>query len=162
MLTTIILDGKALLESPWLGQVLSLDQKNMWPVLEQAGSKFPLEKRLRGFRHPSTRIILAMRGKAMLGYVEYCRDWTDASAVYISSIQVATDSRGGIIFRMLIRQLLHELRRLEFSSIRAGVHRSNARIIHILRKMGFNLKDEGSPTSLTVSGTRVLLDRGWS
>jgi len=70
-------------------QIIKFDRENMVPILALKGISFPEEKRRKGFEVDGTFHLAFDQDGQLVGYLEYCPDWNDVKAIYISSMQIA-------------------------------------------------------------------------
>lgn len=154
-----IFQGPDLQDSDLSRQIIALDRENMRPFFEELGLELPLNKRLAGMSQASTVVIAASQGPNLLGYLEYCEDWSNPKDLYFSSIQIARPSRHGPVFRLLLCECIRQLEKHRWRTLRAGVQKSNHRMQAMLKKLDFKLYDPGSEkTSLVATGDRSVLE----
>lgn len=155
----LVVNGESLKESPLADKIIALDRKNMESILKAVKRDFPESKRRITLFHPSNQMIIAECGQEVVGYVDYCDDLTDPSAIYLSSIQIEAAHRGGSLFRLLLSNLLIQLRSRTFRIIKTNIQKSNLRMIAIAKKVGFNVKENpANPGTLTVFADCEILD----
>src|SRR5262249_13188432 len=138
--------GTSLTESPLAGDIIALDRRNMEAILKAVGYDFPEERRRTTLFHPSNHIIIAEISHQLAGYVDYCDDFIDPHAIYLSSIQIDVAHRGGPVFKLLVSNLLLHLKPRTFETIRTNIQKSNLRMIGIAQSLGFTIEE--NPSSL--------------
>jgi ribosomal protein S18 acetylase RimI-like enzyme len=159
MLTTRVLDAAAVEAEGWADALLALDRENLEPMLRQAGTPFPEEKRRRGMRDPTATVVLLLDGGRLAGYAQFSRDWSHPDDVHVGSLQLRAPYRRGRALAVLLVECARALEARPFARLRAGVHRDNHAAARLCRKLGFRVSERpGSDTSLDVTGGRELLD----
>lgn len=163
-----ILTGEELVSSRLAEQIVELDRRNMQPVLERAGIDFPVEKRRKGLASDST-FIIAFDGERLAGYLDYLRSWTNPDYIYIGSVQIETEYRGGGLLLMLLERFRTLVANEEFAGFETNVQKVNAAVVKLYRKLGFTLesnpRNDASWTAragkelLTASPVANLIDR---
>ena len=163
-----ILKGEQLMGSPLAEQIGELDRRNMQAVLERAGIEFPLEKRRKGLASDST-FIVAFDGERLAGYLDYLRSWTNPDYIYIGSVQIETEYRGGGLLLRLLEQFRTLVADEEFAGFETNVQKVNIAAVRLCRKLGFTLepnpRNDASRTAragkemLTESPVAKLIDR---
>jgi ribosomal protein S18 acetylase RimI-like enzyme len=152
-------NGESLQGSAMAEKIIALDRKNMEPILREAGLEFPEQRRRTTLFHPSNEILIATIDEDVVGYVDFIDDPKNPGDLYLSSIQIEPEHRGGRLFKLLASHLLESLRSRNFSSLRTNVQKSNSRMIAIATKAGFTLEENPkSPATLDVFADRRLLD----
>jgi ribosomal protein S18 acetylase RimI-like enzyme len=134
-----ILRGEQLEGSALAEQIMDLDRKNMQPVLEQAGIAFPVEKRRKGLASDST-FIVAFDGQRLAGYLDYLRSWTNPDYIYIGSVQIEAEYRGGGLLLMLLEEFRTLVAGEEFAGFETNVQKVNVAAVRLYRKIGFRLE----------------------
>jgi RimJ/RimL family protein N-acetyltransferase len=157
----LAVQGESLKGSPMADKIIALDRSNMESVLRAAGREFPEQRRRDTLFHPSNRMLVATLDQEVVGYVDYCDDPVDPEDIYLSSIQIEAEHRGGILFKLLLSHLLTALRPRSFRRIKTHIQKSNERMVTIAKKMGFTLQDSAkSPSSFDVFAERQVLYSG--
>jgi ribosomal protein S18 acetylase RimI-like enzyme len=82
-------------------------------------------------------MIVATKGQEVVGYADYCDDLADPQDLYLSSIQIEAAHRCGPLFKLLLSDLLVDLKSRRFRIIRSHIQKSNLRMIAIAKKLGF-------------------------
>lgn len=155
----LIVKGESLKDSPLANKIIALDRKNMETILKAVGRDFPESQRRMTLFHPTNHIIIAQQGQEIVGYVDYCDDLVDPSDIYLSSIQIEASHRGGSLFKLLLSNLLIQLRLRTFETIKTHIQKSNSRMIAIAKKLGFTLEENPkNSATLTVFAKREILD----
>lgn len=155
----LAMKGESLKGGAMAEKIIALDRRNMEPTLRAVGLEFPEQRRRTTLFHPSNQILIAMVDQEVVGYVDYCDDPTDPQDLYLSSIQIESEHRGGMLFRILVSHLLASLRSRSFRRIKTHIQKSNARMVAIARKAGFALEENPEhPATLEVFAERRLLD----
>ena len=158
MLAIRVLEASIIDLEGWTEKILALDRENMSPVLERAGLEFPEETRRQGLMDASTVEIVLLDDGKLAGYVEFCKDWSCDRDIYLGSIQLRRQYRGGWAFAILLVECAKALETRNFCRLRAGVQKNNRTIVELYRKLGFKLSERpGSRASLDVTGSRDLL-----
>jgi L-amino acid N-acyltransferase YncA len=151
--------GESLKDSAMADKIIALDRRNMEATLRAVGLEFPEQRRRTTLFHPSNQMVIVTVEQEVVGYVDYCDDLTDPKDVYVSSIQIETDNRGGMLFKLLLSHLLASLRARSFRRIKTNIQKSNVRMMAIAKKAGFTLQENPkNPTTLDVFAERQLLD----
>jgi hypothetical protein len=154
-----VVKGESLKSSLLAEKVIALDRKNMESTLKAVGREFPEDRRRATLFHPSNQMIIGKFREELVGYADFCDDQSDPSAIYLSSIQIETNHRNGMLFRILVSNLLNNIRQNDFRTIRTHIQKSNLHMIAIAKKLGFTLEENPkSPSTLTVFAERSLLD----
>ncbi len=154
-----IVKGEFLKATPLADKIIALDRKNMEPILRAVERDFPDRGRRVTLFYQTNQMSLAEHGEEVAGYVDFCDDLEDASAVYISSIQIEAAYRGGPLFKHLITNLLFQLRMRTFSAIKANIQKSNMQMIEIAKKADFKIiKNPKNSRDLILIAGREILD----
>src|ERR1700747_3232491 len=98
-----IVKGRELLGSALAERIVELDRRNMQPVFDRAGLKFPWAKRRKGWESDAT-FIVAFDGETLAGYLDYLRSWTNPDYIYIGSVQIEKRYRGSSLLLRLLDQ----------------------------------------------------------
>lgn len=139
--------------------IIALDRRNMEPMLKAVGLEFPEERRRTTLFHFSNQILIAKVDQEVFGYVDYCDDPKNPEDLYLSSIQIETEHRGGTLFKFLVSHLLASLRSKSFTRIRTQIQKSNGPMIAIAKKAGFTLQENPKKSAtLEAFAERHLLD----
>lgn len=138
-------------------EIIDLDRENMTPILEQVGRAFPDALRLKGLHSPTTELIVATHGTELAGYIEWCRDWNDVNNIYLVSIQIAPQYRGGTLFALLLRKACSELQQRNFAKLTSNVQTSNAKMIALFSKLGFNVTSNNTTGTLRIEGSSAKI-----
>ncbi|HUA34409.1 MAG TPA: GNAT family N-acetyltransferase [Candidatus Binataceae bacterium] len=155
----LLVKGESLKGSPLAEKIIALDRKNMEAILSAVGRAFPEDRRRVTLFHPSNRMIVVTKAQEVVGYADYCDDLTDLQDLYISSIQIEATHRGGPAFKLLLSNLLIDLKPRKFRTIKANIQKSNPRMIAIAKKIGFVVEDSpNSRSTLIVFAKREILD----
>ena len=151
--------GESLKGTLLADKIIALDRKNMEATLRAVGRAFPEDRRRITLFHPSNRMIVATKAQEVVGYADYCDDLTDPQDLYLSSIQIEAAHRGGPTFKLLLSNLLIDLKSRKFRTIKTNIQKSNPRMIAIAEKIGFVIEENPkSPSTLTVFAKREILD----
>lgn len=151
--------GESIKDGPLADKIIALDRRNMEAILRAVGLEFPERRRRATLHHHSNRLLIAMAGEEVAGYVDYCDDLTNPEDLYLSSIQIEAAHRGGALFKLLMSRLLAGLRDRPFKRIRTQIQKSNERAVSMARRAGFTLQENRkSPATLDVFAERGLLD----
>jgi Acetyltransferase (GNAT) family len=154
----LLVRGETLKGSPLGDKIIALDRKNMEEMLKAVGRNFPEDQRRITLFHPSNRMIVATKGQEVVGYADYCDDLTDPQDLYVSSIQIEASHRCGSLFKLLLSNLLIDLKSRKFRIIKTHIQKSNPRMIAIARKLGFAVEENPkSPSTLNVFAKREIL-----
>jgi hypothetical protein len=157
--SVLLVKGETLKGSPLADKIIALDRKNMEATLKAVGRDFPEDRRRITLFHPSNRMIVATKGQEVVGYADYCDDLTDPQDLYLSSIQIEAAHRCGPLFKLLISNLLIDLKSRNFRIIKTHIQKSNPRMIAIAKKLGFVVEENpNSPGTLNVHAKREILD----
>jgi hypothetical protein len=144
--------------SPLADKIIALDRKNMEATLKAVGLDFAEDRRRVTLFHPSNRMIVAAKGQEVIGYADYCDDLTDPQDLYLSSIQIEAAHRCGPLFKLLLSNLLIDLRLRKFRTIKSQIQKSNPRMIVIANKLGFVVEENPkSSSTLNVFAKREIL-----
>jgi ribosomal protein S18 acetylase RimI-like enzyme len=154
-----VLSASDLATGGWVDRILALDRENMTNTLRASGLDFPEAQRRKGLCDPSLVVIALVDDDELLGYVQFCNDWRDASDVYLSSIQIRAPYRRGMSVARLVVAAAQSLRNRSFRSIRGGVQSNNIAAISLCKRLGLSIRERvDSEVSLDISGSRTLLD----
>jgi hypothetical protein len=154
----LLVKGETVKGSPLADKLIALDRKNMEATLKAVGRDFPEDRRRITLFHPSNRMIVATKGQEVVGYADYCHDLTDPQDLYLSSIQIEAARRCGPLFKLLLSNLLIDLKSQKFRIIKSHIQKSNPRMIAIAKKLGFAVEESPkSPSTLNVFAKREIL-----
>lgn len=154
----LVLRGESIKDSPLADKVIDLDRKNMEVVLKAIGREFPESKRRVTLFHPSNQMIIAKQAQEVVGYVDYCDDLANPHDLYLSSIQIEAAHRGGTFFKLLLSNLLIQLRSRTFGTIKTNIQKSNIQMIAIAKKLGLTVEENpANPGTLSVFAKREIL-----
>ena len=156
--SVLLVKGVTLKGTPLADKIMALDRRNMEATLKAVGRDFPEDRRRITLFHPSNRMILATKGQQVVGYADYCDDSTDPQDLYLSSIQIEGAHRCGPLFKLLLSNLLIDLKSRRLRIIKSQIQKSNARMIAIAEKLGFVVEENpGSLSTLNVFAKREIL-----
>ena len=156
--SVLLVKGETLKGSLLADKIIALDRKNMEVTLEAVGRDFPEDRRRITLFHPSNRMIVAIKGLEVVGYADCCDDLTDHQDLYLSSIQIEAAHRCGPLFKLLLSNLLIDLKSRKFRTIKTNIQKSNPRMIAIAKKLGFVVEENPeSPSTLNVFAKREIL-----
>jgi hypothetical protein len=156
--SVLLVKGETLKGSPLADKIIALDRQNMVATLKAVGRDFPEDRRRTTLFHPSNRMIVATKGQEVVGCADYCDDLTDPQNLYLSSIQIEAAHRFGPLFKLLLTNLLIDLKSRKFKVIKTHIQKSNPRMIAIAKKLGFVAgENPKSPATLDVFAKREIL-----
>jgi hypothetical protein len=156
--SVLLVKGETLKSSPLADKIMALDRKNMEAMLKAVGRDFPEDRRRITLFHPSNRMIVARKGQEVVGYADYCDDLTDPQDLSLSSLQIEAAHRCGPLFKLLLSNLLIDLKSREFRIVKTQIQKSNPRMIAIAKKLGFVVEENPkSPSTLNVFAKREIL-----
>lgn len=140
-------------------EVIAFDRKNMRPIFEAAGLKFPEEKRRRGLQSDPT-FIMAFDGRAIAGYLEYLRSWNDPNYIYVGSVQIEKKYRGTRLILLLFDEFRALVAGEDFLGFETSVQKANTAAIQMYQKIGFRLEENpGNEASWVArAGKEILTD----
>jgi len=148
--------GSDIFKSSLDTKIIEFDKVNMSEILAEAELPFPEEKRRKGFKNNPT-FIVAWEADRIIGYLEYCRSWDNDKDIYISSLQISPEHRGGIVLLSIIDFVNNLLMNEEFSKIVSGVQKNNYHAIRLYKKLGFSFEDnQANDKSYVVSATKDI------
>ncbi|MBY0400724.1 GNAT family N-acetyltransferase [Myxococcota bacterium] len=156
MYQTDVLDAVAI--KGWIDQILRLDRANMAPILRASGMEFPEARRLAVLTNPELTIVAARAGSNLAAYVEFSPDSKVPEGIYVSSLQVDADYRGGIALALVLARAGLVLRRNSPCHLRLDVQRSNVEAQSLFKRLGFAIQ-EADPESSTLrafAGSEIL------
>jgi hypothetical protein len=157
--SVLLVKGETLKGSPLADQIIALDRKNMEATLKAVGRDFPEDRRRTTLFHPSNRMIVATKEQEVVGYTDYCDDLIDPRDLYLSSIQIEAAHRRGPLFKLLLSNLLIDLKSRKFRIVKTHIQKSNPRMIAIAKKLGFVVEENPkSPSTLNVFAKREMLN----
>ena len=158
-----VLTGREVADDEQLfAELLALDHLNMSSIMDASGVQdFPWEKRIRGLKGESTKTIVALSQRRLLGYLEYCRDWNDSRDIYLVSAQILPEHQGGALFGKLLRAVCSQLAEEEFDHLRSNVQVSNRRMLNIFHRLGFDIRDGRSRHTKVISVSRDSVLKSW-
>jgi hypothetical protein len=156
--SVLLVKGETLKGSPLADTIIALDRKNMEATLKAVGQDFPEDRRRITLFHPSNRMILVTKGQEVVGYADYCDDLIDPQDLYLSSLQIEAAHRCGPLFKLLLSNLLVDLKSRKFRIIKTHIQKSNLRMIAIAKKLGGVVEENPkSPSTLSAFAKRDIL-----
>lgn len=156
--SVLLVKGETLKGSALAEKIIALDRKNMEATLKAVGRDFPEDRRRITLFHPSNRMIVATKGQEVVGYADYGDDLTDPQDLYLSSIQIEAAHRCGPLFKLLLSNLLIDLKSRKFRIIKTNIQKSNPRTIAIAKRLGFAVvENPKSSSTLNVFAKREIL-----
>lgn len=152
------ISGSDIFKSSLDKKIIEFDKVNMAEILAEAELPFPEEKRRKGFKNNPT-FIVAWEANRIIGYLEYCRNWDNEKEIYISSLQISPEHRGGVVLLDIIDFANDILMKEEFTKIVSGVQKNNYHAIHLYRRLGFSFQNnQANDKSFIVSATKDIFN----
>lgn len=137
-------------------EILRLDRQNMLDIMDAAELEFPEEKRRKGLGESDHTIVVAFRKDELAGYVDYGRSWDDPRDVFIGSIQIRKDHRGGSVLGELLAHAARDLASRDFRRVVTTAQRTNTQAISLYVRLGFKQQERSEESVLLVAGREVL------
>ncbi|MGD8778845.1 MAG: GNAT family N-acetyltransferase [Ignavibacteria bacterium] len=145
-------------DSQLFNRIIDLDKENMLEIFTNTNKGFPIEKRIKSFELDG-KVIVATRNEKLIGYLEYGNSWENPEDIYISSLQIRKENRGGKLFLYLLLKAQEDLKSSRFRYLISGVHVSNLKAINLYKKLGFSIENnQNTSSSYKVIATPTILD----
>ncbi len=137
--------------------VLDLDEKNMGAQLASMGEDFDRDLRQASFYHPRQVFILVWDGswepERMVAYFQYGPMEEDPHILWVHSVQIDFDYRGGPMLARMIAAACLLLQKSDFKKIAFAIHKVHDKAMGVYKRLGFRVhKDDYSMFSFIVEG----------
>jgi len=117
--------------------IVALERENLAPLLRATGQTFPEERRRAGLVRPDATVVLLHRGGALAGCVDFTRDWNDPADLYVASVQLGPEARGGRALGVLLAAALGAVEEMPWRRLTTNVHPANAPALRLAERLGF-------------------------
>ena len=131
-----VAEGPALTASE-VDAILALERENLGPLLRATGQTFPEDRRRAGLADADRTAVLLLRGGVLAGCVDFARDWNDPADLYVASVQLRPEARGGRALGLLLAAAFDVVGALAWRRLTANVHPANAPALRLAERLGF-------------------------
>jgi ribosomal protein S18 acetylase RimI-like enzyme len=117
--------------------MLALERENLAPLLRAAGQTFPEDRRRAGLADADRTAVLLLRGGVLAGCADFARDWNDPADLYVASVQLGPEARGGRALAVLLAAAFGAVAEMPWRRLTTNVHPANAPALRLAERLGF-------------------------